>query len=931
MLYKESSKQKLMRLFILTTLFFSVDELRASGIKVDGVDSKFKPTITNSRTNIDQIDIVAPNSNGVSHNKFSDYNVQNSGIILNNSKTDINTQLAGIINGNKNLTGKEADLIITEVIGKNLSNINGFTEIAGKSADYILANPNGINVNGAGFINARNVTLTTGEVLDNLSLQIRKGLITVGEKGINTDGVDYFNLISKTAKITGQINSNKKDTKEIKVVAGSNDYNYITKKLTKVEDKNDKNLVGIDTSELGGMIANRITLISTDKGVGVNTKGVLIADEDNIDITSSGDVVVKKIKSSKDINITGENKATFLKDGVVVGNNVKVSGKNIEVEGTLYGKNNLNLKADSLETKENGEIVSNEDIHLKDVKEINNSGELKSSKNIIIDGKVENHDKGHISGTKVELNKDTKNSGKIVADKTSIDGDILENNGIIYAEQDLIIKSKNATNKKGGILLGKNEVKIENDKLSNSGRIQGNKKITVKNKELENNGVVYSDNIEVKNNIVNNTQEGSLLAKDKLVIDKKLVNHGLAFSNNYVEVKEDTENKGRIAASEIKLKDTFNEGEIESKTIEITGKKLTNVKEGKIKGNKLNVKSDSIVNNGELVGVEDLTVEGKESLENQGKILSNRKISLTSKKVTNQGELGSNQDLNIKGDILTNSGTVESKKLEIIGKELSNVKEGKIKGNRLNVKSNSIVNKGELIGVEDLTIEGKESLENQGKILSNKKISLTSKKSANQGEVASNEEVKVEGDNLTNSGTIKSQEVKIKTQELENNGDLLAIKNIDVDSSKSVKNKGKIYSKKDIAIKTKDIQNEKEIISNEKISLNSDKFHIAKGEIFSNNVDIDASENDIALTNNIHSAKELKVKAKKIDLDDNYENVGDINLTAAESIIAKNLLSENNINLDSKNLDFKASGKIVSGKNTKIKVKDSLNVNGEIK
>ena len=152
-------KGSLKKLVAIFMLFLHVVSL-ADGIVPDNSASR-NLQVDKAANGVPLVNIEAPDKNGSSHNVYKDFNVDKKGAILNNSKDLTKSQLGGFIYGNPNLqNSNEATTIINEVSGVNRSRIEGYQEIAGKKANYILANPNGIYINGAGFINTGNVTLT---------------------------------------------------------------------------------------------------------------------------------------------------------------------------------------------------------------------------------------------------------------------------------------------------------------------------------------------------------------------------------------------------------------------------------------------------------------------------------------------------------------------------------------------------------------------------------------------------------------------------------------------------------------------------------------------------------------------------------------------------------------------------------------------------
>ncbi|KAF3999094.1 hemagglutinin repeat-containing protein [Glaciimonas immobilis] len=237
------------------------------------------PIIDRAANGVPVVQIVQPNAVGLSHNRYTDFNVDSHGVILNNSPTSVNTTLSGFIQGNAQInTG--AKVILNETVGVSRSNLNGYIEVAGQRADVIIANPNGLSVNGFGVINGGHVTLTTGVPQFGgagslAAYRVTRGNIAVDGAGINALPNDSLSLISRSLIANAQIHASN-----LGIVTGAN---VVTPDMTGIEviqGTGDQPTIAIDTSLLGGLYANKIKLVGTEAGVGIRTYG---------DMASSGD------------------------------------------------------------------------------------------------------------------------------------------------------------------------------------------------------------------------------------------------------------------------------------------------------------------------------------------------------------------------------------------------------------------------------------------------------------------------------------------------------------------------------------------------------------------------------------------------------------------------------------------------------------------
>ena len=683
---------------------------------------------TKTASGIDQLDIAAPNKNGTSYNSLKELQVSEQGLILNNNKDIVaNTKIAGYVARNRNLDNSiAANLIITEVTGKNRTNINGTVEVAGKRADLVMANRNGVYVNGGNFLNTDRVTLTTGSLEmkngDLVAINVSQGQIGIGEKGLNALNLTELELLGKTIDVSGVIKASKET--RLLVSAGGQTYEYKTKEV-KSKGETYKG-IAIDGKSVGSMYAGKIDIISNDKGAGVNTKGDLVS-VDDIVITANGDITTAQIDSGKDLKYKTTQKVK-MNGKTTVAKKVKVKARETEINAKVVtgylekalGKKSLDIESEKTnitakieaqgkikinanQIQNSGEIFATEKINIAGNKLNNNNGEIRSNQKIEINVKETSNVKGYILSdglTKEDVKKEeNKNQKDVEDDKNkekgiSITGDLDNTEGVIRGR----------------------EVNLGNVTGNNKGKIDSLGALSFNGKIIVNKGGLITGNIQ------------------KLNIDKLINDGGKLVSTEKISgtVKEISNKNGEILGVQ---------------TVTLVGDKLDNFS-GLIKSNgkiALDIKETSNVKG--YILSDGLTKEDIKKEENK-KIESNKN--------TENDEI-KEKGISITGDLDNTEGVIRGRKISL-GNVTGNNK-GKIDSlGALAFNGKIIVNKGGLItgNIQELNTD---KLENDGgKLLSTGKISGTVKEISNKnGEILGTETVKLIGDKLDNFfGLIKS-------------------------------------------------------------------------------------------------------------------------------------------------------------------------------
>ena len=420
-------------------------------------DGSTNTQIVKTASAIDQINIAAPNSNGLSRNAFVDYNVNQSGQIINNFSGEgaiagsglgavTQTQIGGLVTTNPNLSSSGSALVIlNEVTSNNVKKLLGYVEIAGTKADLILANPNGIACAGCGFINSSHLLMVAGksefDADGNLGFLVGSQksavtlpvpLITIEGLGLDVERVSAADIVAAGIRIISNIYGGNDTSLTLKT--GEGNYDYKSRELNPNQTTGHNTtgyLFAIDASSLTKIQSGQIFLIATKEGLGVNMAGEILANNE-IKIDVSGDIYYAKIASG--------NKAELKSNARIDG--VKITSPNLTIE----------------------------------------AGEFKNSGNIL----------AYDASFKTN---DLINSGKIEALNLKIQNiNLIENSGLIYGQDSIDLSAADLINNASGTIYSANALSLEPNVLNNSGTIYSKNSLNITAKTIVNNSLIYSIN-----------------------------------------------------------------------------------------------------------------------------------------------------------------------------------------------------------------------------------------------------------------------------------------------------------------------------------------------------------------------------------------------------------------------------------------------------
>ncbi|HAM3632975.1 contact-dependent inhibition effector tRNA nuclease [Escherichia coli] len=791
------------------------------------------------------VNIATPDGAGISHNRFTDYNVGKEGLILNNATGKLNpTQLGGLIQNNPNLkAGGEAKGIINEVTGGNRSLLQGYTEVAGKAANVMVANPYGITCDGCGFINTPHATLTTGRPVMNAdgslqALEVTEGSITINGAGLDGTRSDAVSIIARATEVNAALHA-----KDLTVTAGAN---RITAdgRVSALKGEGNVPKVAVDTGALGGMYARRIHLTSTESGVGVNL-GNLYAREGDIILNSAGKLVLKNslaggntTVTGTDVSLSGDNKA----------------GGNLSVTGTT----GLTLNQSRLVTDKNLVLSSSGQI-------VQNGGELTAGQNAMLSAQHLNQTSGAVNAAEnvtLTTTGDITLKGRSVAGKTlTVSSGSLNNGGTLVAGRDATVKTGTFSNT--GAVQG-NGLKVTATDLTSTGSIKSGSTldISARNATLSGDaGAKDSARVTVSGTLEN---RGRLVSDDVLTLSATQINNSGTLSGAKELVasadtlttteKSVTNSDGNLmlnSASSTLAGETSAGG-----TVSVKGNSLKTTTTAQTQGNSVSVDVQNAQLDGTQAARDILTLNASEKLIHSGKS-SAPSLSLSAPELTSSGVLVGSA-LNTQSQTLTNSGLLQGKaSLTVNTQRLDNQQNGTLYSaadltldipdirnsglitgdNGLTLNTASLSNPGKIIAdtlnVRATTLDGNGLLQGAGALA----LAGDTLSQGRNGRWLTAGDLTLRGKILNTAGTTQGQNLTVQADRWANSGSVLATGNLTASATGQLTSTGDIMSQGDTTLNAATTDNRGSLLSAGTLSLDGNSLD-NRGTVQGNHVTI---------------------------------------------------------------------------------------------
>ncbi|MFJ5400883.1 hemagglutinin repeat-containing protein, partial [Pectobacterium sp. CHL-2024] len=356
-----------------------------------------------------------------------------------------------------------------------------------------------------------------------------------------------------------------------------------------------------------------------------------------------------------------------------------------------------------------------------------------------------------------------------------------------------------------GTVAGLNGLSLSGDALNNQGELFSQGTVTLTGKTLENGGTltgVGGFTLQLTDR-VDNLAAGRLLSGGTGELTTGVLNNqGLWQSDALHLTARDLEQQGNLLGVQrgtLQLSGTYQGAQgsqlVSGGDLSLTAHDITN--RGQVQGNTLTLGAETFDNHGSLRGDRALnaTVTGQFTHASQARLSSDGTLNVQAATLANQGDIKA-ATTTLTGNTITNGGTVQG----IAALQLD--------------ATDRIVNQqaGQLLSDGTTTLNAA-AVDNLG-WLQGRGLALNTTQLTQQGSLMAQDKLTLKIPRWVNNGLVQAGELEIIADELDNHGTLLGLTQLALQTQRLINRQGaKLYSAQDLRLKTQELQQDGQLVA----------------------------------------------------------------------------------------------------------------------
>ncbi|RYC46182.1 hemolysin BL-binding protein [Pectobacterium zantedeschiae] len=492
--------------------------------------------------------------------------------------------------------------------------------------------------------------------------------------------------------------------------------------------------------------------------------------------------------------------------GEIAAGTLQLTTGALENGGRVLGINGLTVtNRDALLNRAGGELLTNGAGRV-DSGSLTNAGTLQANDLQLRVGEIDNQ--GRIQGTEALRLLDVL---RYVGDKSSqllskgvatLNAKRADNAGLWQAGT-LTLNGESLDN--NGTVAGLNNLSLNSDEIKNKGELFSQGTATLTGKTLENRGTltgVGGFTLQLTDR-VDNLAAGRLLSGGVGDLTTGVLsNQGLWQADELRLTARDLDQQGNLLG-------------VQRGTLQLTGSYQGAQGSQLVSGGDLSLTAHDITNRGQVQG-RTLTL-GADELTNHGTLRGNSALNaIVSNQFSNapQARLSSDGTLNVQAAALNNQGEIKAANTTLTGNTLTN--SGTVQGTaalQLDT-TDRIVNQqsGQLLS-DGITTLKSAAVENHG-WLQGRGLEVQSAQFTQQGSLMAQDKLTLKIPQWVNNGLVQAGELEIIADELDNHGTLLGLTQLALQTQRLINRQGaKLYSAQDLRLKTNELQQDGQLVA----------------------------------------------------------------------------------------------------------------------